>query len=586
MRTLIVAVNAKYEHENPAPWYLKAACDARNGTCGDVDVLVGTINDPPGSLFGRVVGVAPDVVALSCYIWNRDSLLRLCADLRAACPEVYLVVGGPEVSYTDGGDAFLVAGVDAVLAGEGEERFPDLLERLARGERPDAATRGGWRQIAPPLPAGKLFSPCLPPYLKSLSGRIAYVEASRGCPYRCSYCLSSESTGLTLLPLVQVFADVAALLAAGAKVIKFVDRTFNLSDERTLAIWHHLRQYGGKPVTFHFEIAPDRLTEAQLQFLSQAPVGLFQVEAGIQSVHAQTLRHIGRVMDVDKALAALARLRAAGTVHVHADLIAGLPGEDADAFAVSFDRLSAANPHQLQLGFLKLLRGTRIRREAEQWGYVARTYAPYEILSSSTMSVADLLRLKEIEETVERYRNSGKFLLLLQWLGGRFASPFALFEALVQTQRKQGILGRAVSSEVLFQTMHRFLTTAVPNEEELMIACDLLRLDWICAHRNPFLPKWLSDGESSTIPETNDLLLAYGEQDVVQGQPERVHKNLRNRYHVRELLLPDIIRDGVHAVASNGEGTQAGRARVIVDTREVHPVLGRPEVIRLDRCIR
>jgi radical SAM superfamily enzyme YgiQ (UPF0313 family) len=618
MRTLIVSVNAKYEHENPAPWYLKAACDARGEGCGQVDVLVGTINDPPGHLFGRVVAQAPDVVALSCYIWNRDIQLRLCGDLKAALPHVFVVIGGPEVSHADGGDAFLARGADVIVAGEGERRFADLLALLHRGERPDAPMLAAWRRIGPPLPAGALFSPCMPAYLADIGGRIAYVEASRGCPYRCSYCLSSESTGLTLLPLPQVFRDVAALLAAGARVIKFVDRTFNLTDERTLEIWHHLLAHREAGVTFHFEIAPDRLTEAQLRFLESAPSGLFQVEAGIQTVHGQTLQAISRVMDVDKALHALARLHAAGTVHVHADLIAGLPGETPEMFSDSFNRLYGARPHQLQLGFLKLLRGTRIRREAAQWGYVARTYAPYEVIATSTMAVADLLRLKEVEETVERFANSGRFLLTRQGLEGRFEPPFALFTALADQQKRSGTLGRAVSSEVLFGEMLAFVTVVSGRERRLpgeltrrgaplaqpegesalvqpegegegVVALDLLRLDWVCAHRNPFLPEWLGDRESSEPAKTIDLMRAYGEQDLTKENPNQAdsqRRNLRNRYHVRTVCLPGAVREGIRMganpdVAAPGER----RIRVIVDIRRVHPVLGRPEVICLNRCI-
>ena len=581
MRTLIVSVNAKYEHENPAPWYLKAACDARGGVCGQVEVLVGTINDPPGQLFGRVVEQAPDVVGLSCYIWNRDIQLRLCGDLKAALPQLYVVIGGPEVSHADGGDAFLARGADVIVAGEGEKRFADLLEKVQQGICPDDAPCAMLRRFEPPLSAEALFSPCLPAYLEGIRGRIAYVEASRGCPYRCSYCLSSESTGLTLLPLCQVFGDVAALLAAGAKIVKFVDRTFNISDERTLEIWCHLLQYAEMGVTFHFEIAPDRLTEAQLCFLEAAPPGLFQVEAGIQSVHERTLNAISRVMDVDKALLSLARLHAAGTVHVHADLIAGLPGETPDMFADSFNRLYEAHPHQLQLGFLKLLRGTRIRREAALWGYVARSYAPYEVIASSTMSVRDMLRLKEIEQTVERFANSGRFLLTLQWLAGCFETPFALFSALADQQKRTGTLGRAVSSDVLFREMHAFATSDT--------ARDLLRLDWICAHRNPFLPDWLGGGESSEPTKTNDLLKAYGEQDLGKKstkQTDSHRRNLRNRYHVRTVTLPAEVREGIR-LGVGLEAIEPGdeRVRVIVDTRRVHPVLDRPEVVCLNRCI-
>ena len=682
LRTLLVSLNAKFEHENPAAWYLKAICD-RRGTdgCGDVAVLSRTINDSLSRTFGDIAERAPDVVGLSCYIWNRDVTLRLCADLRAVFPKLVLVAGGPEVSYADGGDDYLEAGVDFILAGEGEERFPELLELLSSGSRPDVGKVAEWRFAAAPLHPDRLTSPCCPEYLAALAGRIAYVESSRGCPYRCSYCLSSESFGMTLIPLERVFREVEQLVAAGVKVIKFVDRTFNLSEERTLRVWNHLRRYRDAGVVFHFEVAPDLLSVAQIALLGDLPAGLVQIEAGFQSANPETLARIGRGMDVEAALGHLRQVVAAGNVHVHADLIAGLPGEGLAQFAASFDRLASVHPHHLQLGFLKLLRGTGLWRDAEKWGYARRGYAPYEVLASSALSVMEMLRLKDVEETVERFANSGRFLLVMQWLIPRFHSPFALMEALVEKQRRMGLLGRAVSSDTLFRCMREFLEEghlsagtgpagvggpgpavddgpvpavdggpepavdggpepAVDDGPEpavdggpvfavddgpvfavddgpvfagnagAALAVDdrlaLLRLDWVCAHRNPFLPEWLADESARMTAEIGWLREAYGMgDDRENGMRHPNAREIHNRYYAVVAVLPPGVRFGIRLVPGNGgtgtaeiangrtetgemkntgrgnKGSASMKCRILIDVKVSDPVLGRPEIVAM-----
>jgi len=573
MRTLIVSLNARYEHENPAPWYLKASCDARGGSCGEVSVLSATINDEPNRVFAAVAQAMPDIAALSCYIWNRDLQLRLCADLHAAFPGMVLVVGGPEVSYGNGADDYLTAGAGYVLAGEGEARFPELLAVLARKETPSGVRIAEWQAIPSPLPAESLRSPCCAEYLARMKGRIAYIESSRGCPYRCAYCLSSESGGMTWIPLERVFQEIEQLVSAGAKVIKFVDRTFNLSEARTLAIWSHLPRYRDAGVVFHFEIAPDRLTAPMMTELASLPPGLVQIEAGIQSTHAGTLSRIDRSMDVRKALDSLEKVTARGNVHVHADLIAGLPGESLSEFAKSFDALAAVRPHHLQLGFLKLLRGTRLWRESEKWGYVYRQYAPYEVIASRAMTALDMLRLKEIEETVERFRNSGRFLLVLQWLSVPCPSEFTLYGQLADLQKEMGLLDRAVSSDTLFRCMKAFLgKLTVPDA---MYGLFLLRLDWICAHRNPFLPDWLSDGENRISAETNHLRAAYGEGDEKRGTDART---LKNRYHAVFGVPEASIREGVRYAVGSSIGMPS---ILLIDTKDINPVTGRPDVVAI-----
>lgn len=625
MRTLLVSLNARHEHENPAPWYLKAACDAAfirscskekpgltdvakaiendsfadtsamdeslpaiapaSDSCSALDseiyVLSRTINEELRRIFAAIVRQRPDVVGLSCYIWNRDMLLKLCRDLKACFPNTYIVAGGPEVSYGDGGDEFIDAGVDCIIAGEGEVRFPELLSMLRDGRFPNKEKLAEFKTVMPALKAEHMFFLRSSEYLTQLKGKIAYVEASRGCPYRCSYCLSSENSTMTLLPLDEVFLSIKALVSAGVRIIKFLDRTFNLDEKRTQTIWNFLQQFAGTGVTFHFEISPDLLTEEMLSTLAACIPGLFQLEAGIQSVHEKTLLNIRRKMNVPKALQNLGEISKQGNVHLHADLIVGLPGEGLGQIIESVDLLTETRPHHLQLGFLKLLKGTAIWREKSSWGYISREYAPYEILASRTLSAQEVIRLKEVEETIERFYNSGRFLLTLQWLLVRYRSAYDLFERLTDFQHNMAILEHAVSSETLFKCMLAFLGKMLDSDYTNAVFT-LLKLDWVCAHKNPFTPRWLDLINIEAINETNDALEAYG-IDVTKFKGGKSAP--KNRFYAAYIDFSPGEFLGVYRL-SDQKGNIIGRfkegtdhkARVLIDTLEINPVLGRPMV--------
>ncbi len=679
---LIVSLNTRYEHENPSPWYLKAAWEAQENhvrSLWDVCVLSKTINDNIGHLFGAIVRAKPDLVAFSCYIWNREMTLKLCRDLAEAFPHLILVAGGPEVSFGLGAEDYIAAGVHFTLSGEGEEKFPYLLKRLSETMTADVPTVGKAataeagsenplfsskslsemmteddsavvkttpscenetvesgqqtprtclhpeRVLADerlmlatqvmPLPADKLHSPLCDDYLKLLGGRIAYVESSRGCPFQCSYCLSSESKGLTWMPLARVYCELDALVSSGAKVVKFVDRTFNLKEDRTLAIWRYLLRFSKSNVVFHFEISPDLLSDTEIQLLSEMPVGLVQIEAGFQTVHAETLTSIHRLMDVKKAMQQLKKVLEKDNVHVHADLIAGLPGEDLNLFATSLNELTEVFPHHLQLGFLKLLRGTRMDREADAWGFVRRGYPPYEVIASQALPVIDMLHLKDIEETLERFYNSGRFLFTMQQLLLVFETPYALYAQLAESQRENSLFERAVSSETLFRFLLSFIERT-PFSLQCGVSREVLHtflcLDFVCAHKNPFLPEWLTDGEEVAEVKTNDLHTAYPIEDLDDRQ---IHSPIKNRFFARRIIWTVPKMRGVRVVEAlpmekSGFGTttsaesmlkgsvivdipaddtvieaDANKFLILIDTKRVHPVLGRPELVVLHRNI-
>ncbi len=586
---ILVSLNTKYEHENPAVWYLKAAYEQRvkhraieciNTNEWDVVVLSKTINDNPEHVFGEIIEHFPYVIAFSCYIWNRDATLRLISDLRSAMPNVIIVAGGPEVSYENGADDYKNAGVNIILAGEGEEKFPDMLEILACKNELTTELLNKWSKISPALPSEKLVSPICEEYLSSLKGRIAYIESSRGCPFSCSYCLSSACKTMTYIPLERVFLELEQLVLAGAKVIKFVDRTFNLSDNRTLQIWEHLLRYTETQIVFHFEVAPDLLTVKQIELLATMPIGLIQIEAGFQSVHISTLLEIDRVMNVNKALENMKKVLLSGNVHLHADLIAGLPGENIELFAESINALSAVMPHHLQLGFLKLLRGTKMWQGAKNYGYIERTYAPYEVIASDALPVLEMLQIKELEETIERFYNSGRFLFIMQYLLANTASAYALFTQLSNYQKQNKLFNRALSSDSLFRCMVAFVQDACKIEDKTKLMA-LLRLDWVASHKNPFLPEYLLMNTELLTIKTNWLEIAYG-NDVAMLQGL---KSLKNRFYSEkwECSWNESMNEmhintmrGIKQVFSNEAD---GEMYIIIDTKNIHPVLGRPEAV-------
>lgn len=551
MKTLLVAVNAKYEHEGLAVWYLKAACGRHNIP---VKVMQYSINDSPQRVWSSIMQEAPDVIAFSCYIWNRDMMLKLMGDLRKARPDCIMIVGGPEVSYEGSEADFKAAGADFVIKGEGEGQLPLLLEGIK-----EQGLKGAQAFFLPAMrcqePMGYI-SPFVPEYLQRIRDRIAYIESSRGCPYRCTYCLSSESQGLVLYPLDEVKKDIDALVDAGAKVIKFVDRSFNVHEDHSLSIWEYIRKFPREKVTFHFEINPDRLTQAQMASLMTMPEGLVQLEAGIQSVHARTLKEVSRVMDVERAIENLKNLMTKGNLHIHTDLIAGLPYEDLISFKESFNRVYEIGAHHLQLGFLKLLHGTRIRREAAKHGYKYREYAPYEVLENQYLSAENVLLLKDVEDVLDRTYNSGRFEYTLEVLVNTFPTPFDFYEAFALYMKAQDLLHQPISATRLFELLRAF---SQGQKGVNSVALDTaMALDYACSMKNTVLPEFLSDSAVQVL-------------DAREVLGPRLEEGWRKEYRKRFMVLYGI------CPLKKGEESLLKENTIVVDLKRVNAVTGRAE---------
>lgn len=433
MKTVITCINSKFIHSSLAPWYLLAGIRSYATVPQQAVVREFTVNQVVADVVDALAEEKADVYAFCTYIWNIRYIEEILPLLRAAVPNCTVILGGPEVSFRPK-DALKKTGADYICIGEGEESLPALLDALAARTTPvQVAGVCGRDTYEAPQPLKNLPSnPFLPEYFETLNGRIAYVEGSRGCPFSCAFCLSGREDALRLFPLERVKEDVLRLAQSGAKTVKFVDRTFNSHKERCNAIIRFIiAEYGvhiPKDVCFHFEVAADLFDQETLSLLATAPKGLFQMEAGLQSFHLPTLSAVTRKTSLDTLCRNVRTILDGGNIHLHVDLIAGLPYEDFATFRNSFNMAYDLQPHMLQLGFLKLLHGSRLRAESEQNGYRFSEQAPYEVYASNWMTKAEFETLHEIEDVVERLYNSGRFRRTLQYvLEVTEMTPFDLF---------------------------------------------------------------------------------------------------------------------------------------------------------------
>ena len=426
----IVAINSKYVHSSLAPWCLLASVEPP----AKASVVEGTINEPQDQLLNRILATKPDLVAFSCYIWNINCVSDLLPLLRKKLPQVRILLGGPEVSYR-AENVLSTLDADYVLSGEGEEPFARFLNQF-----PDPSGIGGLSYrtdsglvIAEPYLTEEIpKSPYTPEYFSALKGRIAYLETSRGCPFSCAFCLSGRCGKPRFYPMERAKEELLLLANSGSKTVKLVDRTFNANPKRAYELWSFLLdQMDELPpdVCFHFEIGGDLLDEDSLNLLSRFPAGRIQLEIGLQSFSEQTLQAVCRKTDNERLKENIRRLVAMGNMHIHIDLIAGLPFEDYSTFGESFNTAFALRPQMLQLGFLKLIYGSKMREERENYPCTYSKNAPYEVQSTPWLSKEELARLHLIEDVLERMYNSGRFTETVEYLlKATGFTPFTLFE--------------------------------------------------------------------------------------------------------------------------------------------------------------
>ena len=443
MKILLVACNAKYIHSNLAVYDLQAYA---SDYADHIVLKEYTINQQKDDIMRDIYLEHPEVVCVSCYIWNLSFVKELMADLIKILPGADFWAGGPEVSYD--AEKFLTENSEfkGVMVGEGEETFKELARYYVEKNPQDLKDmtgicyrdgdqiiHNGWRQIM------DLSSiPFIYKDLSEFKNRIIYYESSRGCPFSCSYCLSSIDKKLRFRDTETVKKELQFFIDNKVPQVKFVDRTFNCKHDHAMAIWKYINEHDNGVTNFHFEISADLLREEELQEMSTMRPGLIQLEIGVQSTNPDTIKAIHRTMDFEKLKGIVDRIHSFGNIHQHLDLIAGLPYEDYDSFRHSFNDVYALKPQQLQLGFLKVLKGSHMMEMCREYGIVYKTQEPYEVLSTKWLDYDHVLKLKTVENMVEVYYNSGQFQNTLEYLENFFQDAFSIYERLGSFYMEKG----------------------------------------------------------------------------------------------------------------------------------------------------
>ncbi len=512
---LLCAINSKYIHTSLSVRELYHYANDKRVHFNEF-----TINEKPYDIMSAIYELKCDAVLFSCYIWNIECVLEVAQLLKEVLPDTQIILGGPEVSYNSTEVLQKYDFIDAIMRGEGELTFKEYLEC---GIDIDGVTlrkdgkivKNNDRDIIEDLSV--LPFPYSYDDLEENKNKLIYYESSRGCPFRCSYCLSSVSHKLRTKDLEIVKNELLEFVKHDVKIVKLVDRTFNADKKRTIELLKFLIQNASN-TTFHFEVAADIIDDELLSVLEGAPKGLFQFEIGVQSTNKCTISAIDRKMDFNKLSNVVKKIKSFNNIHIHLDLIAGLPYEDLNSFKKSFDDVFSLFPDMLQLGFLKLLHGTKIRREKVEFDYKYTSKPPYEVLSNKFLSFDDIKLLKGIDLVVDKFYNSGNFKNSLKYLLKEYNSPFDFFEDLYAFYKSNGCQRIGVSKEGLYDILYMF-----KGEDELF--CDILKLDFLLNNK-PRIMKWNSRGYDKELQKKRLKILT--EEFIVKNLPQYVGADARD----------------------------------------------------------
>lgn len=516
---LLVAINAKYIHSNLAIYCLESYVKKDFGE--HVKRAEYTINNQKQQILQGIYEQKPEVVAFSCYIWNIEYVLDVVENLKKVMPEVEIILGGPEVSYRSKEVMTSYPFVDIVMQGEGEKTFYEYLDLKINGNGCLSEIQGityrkkeGEQEAAmlcenPPREIMSMDEVVFPyENIEDLKNRIIYYETSRGCPFSCSYCLSSIDKTVRLRSLDKVFYELQFFLDKKVPQVKFVDRTFNCNHKHAYAIWEYIGKHDNGITNFHFEISADLVREEDFLLFETFRPGLIQLEIGVQTTNPKTLEAIRRKTDLTKLKEAVARVHKKGNIHQHLDLIAGLPYEDLESFIKSFNDVYAMAPDQLQLGFLKVLSGSYMGETVEENGIVFDSKPPYEVLKTKWMSYEDIIFLSEIEEMVEVHYNSFQFSATVALLEKCFEHPFLLYEKLANYYKKNGLFRGGISRfdryNILMQFIEEIIDFSIVSKEDFVDALtfDLYLRD--CVKNPPAFVKSWSKEENQRFHEFYD----------------------------------------------------------------------------------
>lgn len=473
MKILLTAINAKYIHSNLAIYSLRACAGEYKS---QIELAEFTINNQKDYILEEIYKRKPDILCFSVYIWNLDYVESVAREFKKICPDTPVWVGGPEVSYEV--EDFLTSHpeIDGVMIGEGEETFREVCDYYA-GNRELDGIRGiayrdnnGIRVTESRAIMDMSRIPFCYDTMEDFSNRIIYYESSRGCPFSCSYCLSSVDKSLRFRDTELVKKELLFFINQKVPQIKLVDRTFNCNHAHAMEIWRFIKEHDNGVTNFHFEISADLINEEELKLISDMRPGLIQLEIGVQSTNEVTIKEIHRTMKLERLKEVVRAIQSGANVHEHLDLIAGLPYEDYDSFARSFDEIYELKPNQLQLGFLKVLKGSFMYEHADEYGIIYHDKPPYEVLSTKWISFDDVLRIKKVEEMLEVYYNSGQFEITMKLMDVLYDSAFDFFQRLGDFYEEKGYLAMSHSRirrcEILLEFMQAELQTKAGDRKQ------------------------------------------------------------------------------------------------------------------------
>lgn len=552
LKILLTAINSKYIHSNLAVYSLKAYHDMRSEEKNTVEIAEYTINQHFDEILKSIYLKKPQVIAFSCYIWNIEYVYRLAAELKKLLPQTDIWLGGPEVSFHAKKVLQEHQFIQGVMIGEGEQTFYELCRQYenvfgGQAERPDFAQirqicfrqqENGIEHIMT-TPCRELLDMDSLPFVYQdmtvFQNKIIYYESSRGCPFGCSYCLSSVERSVRFRSLPLVFRELQIVLDAKVPQVKFVDRTFNCNHERTRKLLKFIREHDNGITNFHFEVAADLLNEEELQELAAMREGLVQLEIGVQSTNPDTIKEIDRTMNLGRLKDVVRHVNAAQNVHQHLDLIAGLPFEDMKRFQKSFDEVYALKPEQLQLGFLKVLKGSKMYRKAQDYGIAYTDRPPYEVLYTKWLTYDEILELKAVEDMVENYYNSRQYVYSLEYLLEFFDTPYAMFAYLAKYYEEKELFAVKHSRISRYTQFYECAVKKIREvekenaKEKIQNFTQLLTFDLYLRENLKTRPFFAEDTESLK----DDMRMLYHECNAPKtAHLERVTKELLQRVRI------------------------------------------------------
>lgn len=546
MKILMCALNAKFVHTNLALPYLKEMVR----DIQDTKINEYTINMELSHILADIHRGKYDLVLFSCYIWNIERILKISNDLKKVNKDIKIVLGGPEVSFETRELMEANPYIDYVIAGEGEIAFRDLIEHLQGKKDIDSCKNIFYRKdesIIETKEQGYLLqnlneipSPFMNLKEEDIKNRIVYYESSRGCPFNCYYCLSSTLKGLRFFDIDRVKQDIKKIIELEAKQVKFVDRTFNAKKDYAIDLLSYIKEIDNGKINFHFEVTAHLMDEDMMDLFKDCREGLFQFEVGVQSTNPKTLEAVGRFKDFDKLSEVVNRVAKGNNIHQHLDLIVGLPYEDYNSFKKSFNDVFKLKPEMLQIGFLKMLKGSRMKFEAEQYNYVYRNYPPYEVLANDYMSYDEILILKEFEEIVETYWNSGNFEKAMNHMikDSYEGFEFTLFEEIRNFYDENGYFEVSQGRDANYMILLKFWES---KQKDLKQLRNLLKSDYLRLGRVSSLPQFLRGQEDWFKKEMVHELLR-NEEFMSKNLPKykgELPKNLLKHIHMEAFEIKD-----------------------------------------------